>query len=113
MEEQIRGGKPLRRRAGFIRSVFYSLGFLVLRLWEGILHDLERMWDHFRLFFGITLTTIGLLNFSSGAYCDRAVPDAYNCVRPSTYYYYSWETILVIVLGVTLIILWFLSRKKK
>lgn len=67
--------------------------------------------SHLRLFLGMLLALIGLLSFASDLYCDGNVSSYYACTRPSTYYYYPWWATLLIVLGVTLVVIWFLRQR--
>jgi hypothetical protein len=65
------------------------------------------------IFLGATLFSIGLLNFHSGKYCDGNAADYLSCTRPVTYYYYTWIEIGLVILGVYLILLWFLQRERR
>lgn len=65
-----------------------------------------------QLFVGTALFVIGFFGFESGKYCDGNTSEYLSCTRPSTYYYYdTFHTILIIV-GVSLIILWYLRRTR-
>jgi len=65
------------------------------------------------LFLGALLLLLGLLDFHSGKYCDGNTADYLSCTRPVTYYYYTWLEIILIILGVMLILLWFMKRPPK
>jgi hypothetical protein len=66
-----------------------------------------------RLFVGVLFTIAGLMNFSNGKYCDGNAADYLSCTRPTVYYYYgAFETFLVIV-GVTLVLVWYFKRQQK
>lgn len=65
------------------------------------------------LFIGAALSLIGILNFSSGKYCDGNTADYLSCTRPVTYYYYSGFDILIAVIGVFLLLIWFLRHRAK
>lgn len=62
------------------------------------------------LFLGLALSLIGLLNFENGKNCDGNTADYLTCTRPSTFYYYNWLEIALVVIGVFLITLWLLRR---
>ncbi len=66
----------------------------------------------FDLFLGNALLLIGLLSFESDKYCDGNTADYLSCTRPSTYYYFDWLDILLIIIGSTLIIAWFLKQRR-
>jgi hypothetical protein len=65
------------------------------------------------LFFGMGLVLIGFLNFQNGKNCDGNSADYLACTRPSTFYYYSWVEITLIVLGTFLILLWLLRLQER
>ena len=103
--------KP-RRKKRVGRSIFYSLGFFFLLVKDAVVSDIRMIWHNARLFLGVGLLATGLLNFSSGKYCDGSVADHFSCTRPSTYYYYSEIMIAVAIVGAILILLWFLRRRE-
>lgn len=65
------------------------------------------------LFIGVALTLIGLLSFHSDKFCDGNSADYLSCTRPSTFYFYSPLNITIIVLGVFLILIWFLNYRRR
>ncbi len=64
------------------------------------------------LFLGAALFLIGLLGFESGRYCDGNSADYLSCTRPATYYFYDAPHTILIVLGVFLILLWFVRARR-
>lgn len=64
------------------------------------------------LFLGVALFLIGLLGFESGRYCDGNSADYLSCTRPATYYFYDAPHMMLIVLGVFLILVWFLRARR-
>jgi hypothetical protein len=66
---------------------------------------------HATLFIGAILTVGGVLSFESGRYCDGSTSDHFACTNPSTYYDYSLLTTILIVVGVCLILLWWLKQR--
>jgi hypothetical protein len=77
---------------------------------------LEEDWAIIRaqsdLFLGMLLFLVGLLDFHSGKYCDGNTADYLSCTRPVTYYYYTWLEMILIILGITFILLWFMKRNR-
>ena len=65
------------------------------------------------LFFGIVLTLVGLMNFQNGKNCDGNTADYLSCTRPSTFYYFGWIEIVLVLVGAFFIVLWFLKRRQK
>lgn len=113
MEEEGFTDTPRRERRGSpAKSIFYSLGFFILMIRDAIVDDVVRIWNNARLFLGIILILSGFLRFSSGRYCDGSVADHYSCTRPSTYYYFGELSIILIIVGAILIVLWWLSRQE-
>jgi hypothetical protein len=66
----------------------------------------------FDLFLGNALLLIGLLSFESDKFCDGNTADYLSCTRPSTYYYFDYLDIFLIVVGSTLVIAWFLKQRR-
>jgi hypothetical protein len=64
------------------------------------------------LFIGSLLLTLGLAGFNSDKFCDGNSADYLSCTRPSTYYYFSAFDQALILIGVTLVLLWFFARRK-
>lgn len=64
------------------------------------------------LFLGVALTLAALLDFQNGKNCDGNTADYLSCTRPSTFYYYSWWQIALVVIGVFLLMIWFLRLRR-
>lgn len=64
------------------------------------------------LFLGLALFTVGLLSFESDKYCDGNTADYLSCTRPSTFYYFDWIDISLIVIGIFLITIWVLKTQE-
>ncbi len=62
------------------------------------------------LFGGAALTLVGLLNFESDKYCDGNTASYLSCTRPATYYYFNGFEIALVVIGVFLILIWYLRH---
>lgn len=99
------GHEPHARRQGFVMDAVESVYDFV----GGSLRTIAR---EARLFIGVALTLIGLLNFHSDKFCDGNSADYLSCTRPSTYYFYSPLDITIIVIGVFLILIWLLNRRR-
>lgn len=65
------------------------------------------------LFAGLALSTIGLLHFQTGKYCDGNTADYLSCTRPTAFYYYPVLSILLVVIGAFLLALWFLAHRRE
>lgn len=65
------------------------------------------------LFAGVALSLIGLLHFGNGKNCDGNTADYLSCTHPSTYYYYGWLEIALIIIGAFLILIWVLRPRRK
>ena len=65
------------------------------------------------LFLGVGLVIVGLMNFENGKNCDGNTTDYLSCTRPSTFYYFSWWEILLVLLGAFLIAFWLFGRSEK
>ena len=66
----------------------------------------------FDLFLGIALAGSGILSFKVGRYCDGNSADYLSCTRPAVFYYYPAFDTALIVLGIFLIVLWVLARRR-
>lgn len=64
------------------------------------------------LFLGTALFLIGFLGFESGRYCDGNSSDYLSCTRPATYYFYDATHITLVILGVFLIMVWFIRSRR-
>ena len=94
-----------------VRRVFRFLWALIEHLFDALVDALgvyaRIMRREAALFFGVGLALVGFLNFQNGKNCDGNTSDYLSCTRPSTFYYYSWVEITIIVIGVFLLMLWF------
>lgn len=93
------------RRQGILMSGVESV-------YDFIMRSLRTIAAESSLFIGVALTLIGLLSFHSDKFCDGNSADYLSCTRPSTFYFYSPLEIAMIVLGVFLIMLWVLHRRR-
>ena len=105
------------RETSPVRRVRGSVGGWFLTAFDRLMDAAEEDWAIIReqshLFLGALLLLLGLLDFHSGKYCDGNTADYLSCTRPVTYYYYTWLEIILIILGVMLILLWFMKRPPK
>lgn len=88
-------------------SVSHALGFLV-KTFGGYGQIVRQNVD---LFLGATLTIVGLLSFNSDKYCDGNTVEYLSCTRPNAYYYFSGLDIALVVVGVSLMLIWFLKNR--
>ncbi len=65
------------------------------------------------LFLGAALSLIGLFSFESDKFCDGNTANYLSCTRPSTFYYFDALDITLIVIGVFLLLIWFLKQSKR
>lgn len=63
------------------------------------------------LFLGLAFTSIAILGFRAGRYCDGNTADYLSCTRPAVFYYYPAATVALFVVGIFLIALSRLSRR--
>lgn len=94
-----------------VRKTFAFFCVLLGYVRKGVQEDLLRIVANIRLFAGFALLFWGLLSFASDRYCDGNTSAYYSCTRPSTYYYYPWWSVLLVVAGVFGITLWHVSRR--
>ena len=104
-----RTGRP-KRRVGFVKRIRRIAGAVLSFLHTALYKDMVRVWKEGRLFVGLGLLIVGLLSFASDRYCDGTVSSHYACTRPTTYYYYPWWSIALVLVGAFLITLWLLRR---
>ncbi len=64
------------------------------------------------LFLGAALLAIGTFGFESDKYCDGNTADYLSCTRPSTFYYYDWLDVTLIVLGIFFVLVWVLRNRE-
>ncbi len=101
--------KSSRRRGVFIETVRDML----LRAVELAYEKLEIMRREASLFFGLALFFVGVFGFRAGRFCDGNAADYLSCTRPAVYYYYGVFELGIIVIGASLIALWFLKPRRK
>ncbi len=63
------------------------------------------------LFSGMLFLLLGILNFESDRYCDGTIATHFACTHPSTYYYFDFLDITLIIAGAFFIAFWILKRK--
>lgn len=95
------------RRRWFVRVV----RVLLARFRNALVGDVRTIVRHVHLMGGITCAFIGLLSFSSDRYCDGNTSIGYACTRPSTYYFYPWWAILLVVFGAVGVSVWYVRMR--
>ena len=103
-------GKRKRRGHRMIRLSLQVAVAGALFFRDKIQADFTTIVAQSRLFIGIALLSIGVLLFQSDKYCDGNPSTYAACTRPSTYYYYPWWAIVLVILGSFSIVLWFLRK---
>lgn len=92
--------------------------------WLILMHVVEGVYDFVgrnvavvlsakELFLGSALTIIGLMSFETDRFCDGNTADYLSCTRPNAYYYFDSLDIALVVLGITLILCWFIARRHR
>ncbi len=112
MRRRVRRRSSARGVAGFVRRVMLTIGAFVSLVWRKLRGDIRVVARDARIFIGLGLVLTGLLSVASDRYCDGNASSHYTCTRPSTYYFYPWWAILLVIVGSFLIVLWYLRRKK-
>ena len=107
---------PTAKRSGFSRGI-WMISLFFQYLYDTFLEVAASDWKVFkreaRIFIGSALFIVGLLGFDSGKYCDGNTADYLSCTRPSTYYYYDNLDVVLVVIGIFLIIMWFITPRGK
>jgi hypothetical protein len=88
-----------------------TIAFFVNRAIDGLLNTFRLILREFELFLGAALFIVGFFGFNSDKYCDGNTADYLSCTRPSTFYYFDWIDITLIVLGVFFMLAWHLKRR--
>jgi hypothetical protein len=83
---------------------------IVADVLEEHVHVLRR---EVQLFSGMAFIMAGVLHFQNGKNCDGNTADYLACTHPSTYYYYGWVEITLVIVGAFLLTFWLLRRQTK
>jgi hypothetical protein len=113
VREQQRTSGVAVKIARYVRIGILVAEYMYDELIDAIIDSARVVQSEGRLFLGSVCTVIGLMNFRNGKYCDGNSVDYLSCTRPVAYYYYSGFEIVLVVLGVTLMLVWFLKRTPK
>lgn len=108
-EHQEEGGS---RSRGILRAVWISIEYIAYHIAKAFGENLRTMRKEMNLFLGAALTVLGMLNWSTGKYCDGNTADYLSCTRPTAYYYYSWFSVTLVLIGVLLVLVWFVRNRK-
>ena len=93
-----------------VRIVWLTIVYFFDVLADAIIERFSVMQTQSDLFLGSVLTLIGFFSFQSGKYCDGNTADYLSCTRPTTYYYYPTISIILIVIGICLVLVWKVRR---
>ena len=91
------------------RFVVFCLEYVA----DGLIEGYEVMRKEAGLFWGVLFIITGLFGFRSGRYCDGNTADYLSCTRPAAYYYYDTLHIILLVIGIFLIMIWFLKQNRR
>ncbi len=94
------------------RTTWLSLEFIAFHLAKALGENVRVIRREVNLFLGSALSILGLLNWSTGKYCDGNTADYLSCTRPTAYYYYGWFSITLILVGVTLLLVWYVRNRR-
>ncbi len=97
---------------GIAHTTWITVEYLSVRVAEALGVNVRIMREEADLFVGATLTLLGLLNWSSSKYCDGNTADYLSCTRPTTYYYYGWFEIALVILGTLLVLVLFVKNRR-
>jgi hypothetical protein len=109
------------RGSGMQHTLMARVGLAVKGVWPAVERSFDFVADTLdeyarlmrresELFFGAAFLCIGLLNFQNGKNCDGNTAEYLTCTHPSTFFYYGWLEVTLVVIGVFLILIWFLKR---
>jgi hypothetical protein len=104
---------PPRGARRWGRIAWLTIEFVFNKIADALSEYFDIIKRESELFLGIALVLVGFLNFQNGKNCDGNTADYLTCTRPSTFYYYSWIEITVIIIGVFLVLLWLLKLQHR
>lgn len=104
--------KKLGRLRTIVQTIWISIEYVSFQFFEALGDRIKTMRKEIDLFLGAIFLFIGVLNWSSGKYCDGNTADYLSCTRPATYYYYGSFEIVLVVLGVLLILVWYIKNRR-
>jgi O-antigen/teichoic acid export membrane protein len=65
------------------------------------------------VFFGTALFLVGFFSFASDRYCDGTATTYVACTNPSTFYYYPWWAVGMMVVGAMSLWIWYFRREMR
>lgn len=95
------------RKPGAMRGIALLFNRLVYGVVDILADSLRTIAREKELFLGTGLALLGLLNFNVGRYCDGNTAEYLSCTRPAVYYYFDALDIALIIVGVFLVLVWF------
>jgi len=69
--------------------------------------------EHSILLLGTGLFAYSLFDFRSDSYCDSRLFPSFECINPTTYYYYSDANLILLTIGAIFIVIGLLKTRKK
>lgn len=98
-------------KRGFFGKAWLVLAYFFDAFVDSLADTLHIVWKEFQLFLGTALALIGFFSFEADKFCDGNTADYLSCTRPSTFYYFDALDKVLIVLGVVLVMVWWVRRK--
>lgn len=105
--------KAPSRANKILKTIWLTIAYFFDVLADAIIERFALMQTEIDLFLGAALALFGTFSFQAGKYCDGNTADYLSCTRPATYYYYSPFSIVAVVIGVCLILVWFVRNKRR
>jgi hypothetical protein len=102
--------RPKKRRSR-MRIVWLFADYLFDAVLVSVQENAAIMRRESQLFLGSALLVLGLFGFESGKYCDGNTANYLSCTRPATYYYYDYLDFACIIIGISLLLLWYIKRR--
>ncbi len=82
---------------------------------DWVKQNLKIVKNNLSLFVGFGLLTYGLFSFEASKFCEREGSSRriFDCIDPTTYYYYSDQGLSLIIIGVLFVTFWYVKNRKK
>ena len=111
MEETFNAEKMPRSKPGYLAYAYVFAIRFAEYIYDSVEDHLIVMRREATLFAGTFFVIVGLLHFRSDKYCDGNTAEYLSCTRPTTYYYFGAFEIALVVLGVFLLLLWWVKKR--
>lgn len=101
------------RTTSYARMIWLTALYAMDQLVEWLLTRARIIRRESDVFLGVFLFLVGALTIHAARFCDGNSADYLSCTRPAVYYYYSGFNSALIIAGVFLVLLWYLSRNRE